>query len=184
MRARVSWAEGTRFVGAADSGHGVLMESKSGETPPVGASPMEMVLMGLGGCSSVDVVDILRKMRQELASLDVVLHAERAAEPPRVFLKVDMEFVASGDGLTEDSLKRAVDLSMEKYCSVAAMLRKGGTRITYRYRLKVRESPELPPEVGKKVAPPGLHAEAFPPQAEPDLPFPAGPGPMPHGRAG
>lgn len=170
-------------MGTADSGHGVLMESKSGETPPIGASPMEMVLMALGGCASVDVVDILQKMRQDLGSLDVVLHAERAPEPPRVFLKVDMEFAASGEGLTEASLKRAVDLSMEKYCSVAAMLRKGGTQITHRYRLKVRGVPEVPPEVGKKAAPPGLHADAFPPHAEPDLPFPGGPGPMPHGRA-
>jgi len=170
-----------RFVGEGDSGHGVLMESKSGEAPPIGASPMEMVLMALGGCSSVDVVDILRKMRQNLGSLDVVLNAERAPEPPRVFLRVDMEFVASGEGLDEASLKRAVDLSMEKYCSVAAMLRKGGTQITYRHRLKPKDVPEVPAEVGKKALPPGLHAEAVPHHAEPDLPFPGGPGPMPHG---
>ncbi len=170
-------------MGAGDSGHGVLMESKSGEAPAIGASPMEMVLMALGGCSSVDVVDILRKMRQDLGSLDVVLHAERAPEPPRVFLKIEMEFVASGEGLTEASLKRAVDLSMEKYCSVAAMLRKGGTRITHHVRLKAKDAPELPAEVGKHQAPPSLHADASPPHAEPDLPFPGGPGPLPHGRA-
>ncbi len=171
-----------RFVGAGDSGHGVLMESKSGEAPPIGASPMEMVLMALGGCSSVDVVDILRKMRQDLGSLDVVLQAERAPEPPRVFVKVDMEFVASGEGLTEQSLKRAVDLSMEKYCSVAAMLRKGGTQIHYRYRLKAKDSLEPSPEVGRPAEPPALHADAAPPRPERDLPFPGGPGPLHHRR--
>lgn len=181
MRAKVSWADGMRFVGSGDSGHGVLMDSKSGETAPIGASPMEMVLMALGGCSAIDVVDILAKMRQDLGSLDVVLHAERAAEPPRVFLNIGVEFVASGEGLTEASLKRAVDLSMEKYCSVGAMLRKGGTKITHTYRLKPKVAPDPPAEVAKRAPPPVLHADAVPPHMEIDLPFPGGPGPPPHG---
>lgn len=180
MRAKVSWVEGMRFVGAGDSGHGVLMESKSGETPPIGSSPMEMVLIALGGCSSVDIVDILRKMRQGLSSLEVVVHAERALEPPRVFVKADLEFVASGEGLTDASLKRAVDLSMDKYCSVAAMLRKSGTQFTYRYRLKPEEPGEVQAEPPKALPPGSLMPQEAHPQPAIDLPFPGSPGPRPH----
>lgn len=183
MRAKVSWVEGMRFIGASDSGHGLIMESKSGESPPVGSSPMEVVLMALGGCSSIDIVDILRKMRQDLSSLEVVIHAERAPEPPRVFTKADLEFVASGGGLTEDGLKRAVDLSMEKYCSVAAMLQKGGTKIGYRYRIKAEAPPGGADEPGPMSAPEALKSHAAHPQASADLPFPGAPGPGPRGKA-
>jgi putative redox protein len=153
MKAKVSWAEGMRFVGVGDTGHGILMESKSGEAPPAGSSPMEMVLIALGGCSSIDIVDILRKMRQDLASLEVVIHAERAPDPPRVFTRAELEFVASGEGLTEEALKRAVDLSMGKYCSVAATLSRGGTKIAHRYRVKPLESRMPPPESAKPEKP-------------------------------
>lgn len=182
MRAKVSWVEGMRFVGAGDSGHGVLMESKSGEAPAIGSSPMEMVLIALGGCSSVDIVDILRKMRQGLSSLEVVIHAERAPEPPRVFVKADLEFVASGEGLSDDSFKRAVDLSMDKYCSVAAMLRKSGTQLTYRHRLKVEEPVEAQAEPPKGLPPGGRVPQEAHPQPATDLPFPGSPGPRPYGQ--
>ena len=136
VKAKVSWVGEMRFVGSADTGHGVIMDSKMSDTPQIGASPMEMVLMALGGCSSIDIVDILRKMRKEPSSLSVEISAERAPEPPRVFTKANLEFVASGEGLTEEALKKSVDLSMDKYCSVAAMLKKGGTQITYSYKLQ------------------------------------------------
>lgn len=182
MRAKVSWVEGMRFVGGGDSGHGVLMESKSGEAPPIASSPMEIVLIALGGCASIDIVDILRKMRQDLSSLEVVIHAERAPEPPRVFVKADLEFVASGEGLTGASLQRAVDLSMDKYCSVAAMLKKSGTLIAYRYRLKLEEPPAGDAEPPKGALPGGREPLEAHPQAAADLPFPGPPGPRPHGQ--
>ena len=135
MQAKVTWAGGMRFVGSGDTGHGILMESKLSDTPQVASSPMEVVLMALGGCSSVDIVDIMQKMRQDLTSLEVVIKAERVKDFPRVFTKADLEFVASGEGLTETNLQRAVALSMEKYCSVAAILRKSGCEITYSHKL-------------------------------------------------
>ena len=135
MQAKVTWAGGMRFVGSGDTGHGILMESKLADTPQVASSPMEVVLMALGGCSSVDIVDIMRKQRQELSSLEVEIKAERVKDFPRVFTKADLAFVASGEGLTEAGLQRAVALSMEKYCSVAAILRKSGCEVTYSHKL-------------------------------------------------
>jgi putative redox protein len=183
MQAKVSWMDGFRFVGVADTGHGVLMDSKMAESPPVGASPMELVLMALGGCSSIDIVDILRKMRQDLSSLEVAIKAERASEPPRVFTNAQIQFVASGEGLTEASLKRAVDLSMEKYCSVAATLTRGGTKITYTCRVggggEAAPSEEPP---GAAAAPEALRPHEGRPQPSPDLPVPGPPGPMRHGK--
>lgn len=143
MQAKVTWAGGMRFVGSGDTGHGILMESKLAETPQVASSPMEVVLMALGGCSSVDIVDIMRKMRQDLSHLEVVINAERVKDFPRVFTKADLEFVAWGEGLTDANLQRAVALSMEKYCSVAAILRKSGCEITYSYKLQ--EPKKAPP---------------------------------------
>jgi putative redox protein len=133
-----------RFVGSGDTGHGILMESKLAETPQVASSPMEVVLMALGGCSSVDIVDIMRKQRQELAHLEVSIKAERVKDFPRVFTKAEMVFSAWGEGLTETGLQRAVALSMEKYCSVAAILRKSGCEVTYTQKLEKPKS--LPAE--------------------------------------
>lgn len=136
MQAKVTWAGGMRFVGSGDTGHGILMESKLSDTPQVASSPMEVVLMALGGCSSVDIVDIMRKQRQELSHLEVHIKAERVKDFPRVFTKAEMVFTAWGEGLTETGLQRAVALSMEKYCSVAAILRKSGCEVTYTHKLE------------------------------------------------
>ena len=87
-------------------------------------SPMEMVLMSVGGCSSVDVVSILKKTKQDFSSVDVQLTAERAETAPRVFTKINLHFVVTGNNVSEKHLERAVSLSAEKYCSVALMLDK------------------------------------------------------------
>jgi putative redox protein len=181
MRAKVSWVAANRFVGSGDSGHGVIMDSKSDEGPAIGSSPMEMVLMALGGCSSVDVVEVLRKMRVALTALEVVLHAERAAEAPRVFTKADLEFVGEGTNLTEMALKRAVDLSMDKYCSVAAMLKGSGCAVTYRYRVREKGLPAEAEGPPKPARPVGLPPGEVHPAPSRDLPFPGPPGPRPHG---
>lgn len=175
MRAKVLWVGGMRFVGSADSGHAVVMDSKSDEEPALGSSPMEMVLMALGGCSSVDVVEILKKMRVGLHSVEVVIHAERANDAPRVFTKADMEFVLAGEGLTPEAAKRAVDLSMDKYCSVAAMLKRGGVLVSYRYRLKDTAGAEETNEAPKPSLPP---AAVEHPQVAHEVPFPGSPGPF------
>jgi putative redox protein len=182
MRAKVSWVAANRFVGAADSGHGVIMESKSDEGPAIGSSPMEMVLLALGGCSSVDIVEILRKMRLDLRALEVAIHAERAPEAPRVFVKADLEFVGEGADLTQEAMKRAVDLSMDKYCSVAAMLKRSGCAVTYRFRVReagVGAEGEAP--IKAVGAPVGQAPGEMHPTPTRDVPFPGEPGPRPHG---
>lgn len=91
--------------------------------------------MGLGGCTSFDVVTILRKARQGISDCFVELDAERAATPPKVFKRIHLKFTVVGEGLRESSVRRAIDLSMEKYCSVTAMLR-GTAEITHAFEIK------------------------------------------------
>ena len=157
------------------------MESKSEEGPAIGASPMEMVLLALGGCSSIDVVEILRKMRIDLNFLEVILRAERAPEAPRVFVTADLEFVAEGTGLAADALKRAVDLSMDKYCSVAAMLKKSGCAVTYSYRLREKGLHAEIDAPSKPALPVGTLPGELHHAPSRDVPFPGPPGPRPHG---
>ncbi|MEC5343852.1 OsmC family protein [Brenneria populi] len=119
MRARVKWVEGLTFLGESSSGHQVLMDGNSGDKAP---SPMEMVLMSVGGCSAIDVVSILQKGRNDVADCEVKLTSERKAEAPRLFTHINLHFIVSGKGLTEKAVARAVALSAERYCSVALML--------------------------------------------------------------
>jgi len=123
MHASVTWEGEARFVGRTDSGHAMVMDG-----PPdaggreQGPRPMEMVLLGLGGCSAFDVVHILQRSRRTVAACHVEIEAERAPTDPKVFTAIHMHFVVSGDALGEDRVARAVELSAEKYCSVARML--------------------------------------------------------------
>lgn len=123
MHASVTWEGEARFIGRTESGHAVAMDG-----PPdaggrdQGPRPMEMVLLGLGGCSAFDVVHILQRSRRTVAACRVEIQAERAADDPKVFTAIHMHFVVSGDGLGENRVARAVELSAEKYCSVARML--------------------------------------------------------------
>jgi putative redox protein len=125
MKARVKLVEGMTFVAESGSGHSVVMDA----APDVGgrdmgARPMEMVLMGAGGCSAIDVVHILRKARQGLVDCVVELAAERAEEDPKVFTRIHMHYVVTGKGLNPAQVERAIKLSKEKYCSATIMLAK------------------------------------------------------------
>ena len=125
MKARVKLVGGMTFVAESGSGHAVVVDA----SPDVGgrnlgARPMEMVLMGAGACSAIDVVHILRKARQPLADCVVELEADRAAEDPKVFTRIHMHFVVTGRGLSPAQVERAVKLSKEKYCSATIMLAK------------------------------------------------------------
>ena len=121
MQANVKWVEGNTYIGRSNSNHNVVFDAGSDGAAP---SPMEMVLMSVGGCSSVDVVSILKKTKQDFSSVDVQLTAERAETAPRVFTKINLHFVVTGKSVSEKHLERAVSLSAEKYCSVALMLDK------------------------------------------------------------
>ncbi|MEF2121599.1 OsmC family protein [Pseudomonas aeruginosa] len=136
MKARIQWAGEAMFLGESGSGHVVVMDG-----PPdhggrnLGVRPMEMVLIGLGGCTNFDVVFILKKARQPVESCEAFLEAERADEEPKVFTKIHVHFVVKGRGLKEAQVKRAVELSAEKYCSASIMLGRGGVEITHDYEI-------------------------------------------------
>jgi putative redox protein len=135
MKARIKWVEGATFVGESDSGHAVIMDG-----PPesggrnLGVRPMEMLLLGMGGCTAFDVVYILGKSRQPVTDCVVQLEAERAKNPPKVFTRIHVHFVISGEGLSEKQVARAVQLSAERYCSASIMLGKA-TQITHDYEI-------------------------------------------------
>ncbi|MCL4687142.1 MAG: OsmC family protein [Burkholderiales bacterium] len=125
MKARVKLVEGITFVAESGSGHAVVMDA----SPEVGgrdmgARPMEMILMGAGGCSAIDVVHILRKARQDLVDCVVEVEGERAAEDPKVFTRIHMHYVVTGRALNPAQVERAIRLSKEKYCSATIMLAK------------------------------------------------------------
>jgi len=123
VRARVKWLDHMSFVGESGSGHSVVLDgSPEHGGRNLGVRPMEMVLVGLGGCTAFDVVLMLQKSRQEVTSLEVTLEAERAEEIPRVFTTIGVHFRVGGRALSAKHVGRAVDLSAEKYCSVTKML--------------------------------------------------------------
>lgn len=128
MKARIKWVENRTFIGESGSGHKVVLGTASGpEDSTPGPSPMELVLIGTGGCSAYDVVHILEKGHEAVEDCVVELDAERAASEPKVFTRIHMHFVVKGRGLEGAKVKRAVDLSIEKYCSASAMLAKTAT---------------------------------------------------------
>lgn len=123
MKATVKWLDHMSFVGESGSGHSVVMDG-----PPddggrdMGVRPMEMVLLGMGGCTAFDVVHILKKGRQQITGCHVELEAERAADVPKVFTKIHAHYVIKGKGLDAKKIERAVTMTAEKYCSVSIML--------------------------------------------------------------
>ncbi len=137
MRAEIQWQDKVHFIAVADSGHRIALDGPAeagGENR--GARPMELVLMGLGGCSSFDVVNILAKSRQDVVGCLTELDAERAAEVPQVFTRIHLHFKVTGRRLAENKVARAVALSAEKYCSAAIMLQRGGVAISHSFEVQ------------------------------------------------
>ncbi len=135
MKAKVKWVDGALMVGESGSGHGVVMdgpEEHGGRN--LGVRPMEMLLLGMGGCTEFDVIHILKKSRQDVRFCEVEIEAERADAEPKVFTRIHVHFRVGGKGLTEKAVGRAVSLSAEKYCSASIML--GETaKITHDFEL-------------------------------------------------
>ncbi|NLY11304.1 MAG: OsmC family protein [Firmicutes bacterium] len=124
MNATVRWNQKMSFVGKTGSNHSVVMDTSALGGDGAAPSPMEMVLLGLAGCSGIDVVSILNKKRVNLDNFEIrIINAERADEHPKVFTKVEMEYAFSGEDLNPKHLEDAVALSIDKYCSVAGMLK-------------------------------------------------------------
>ena len=136
MKARIKWVQDATFLGESGSGHAVVMDG-----PPdyggrnLGVRPMEMLLLGLGGCASFDVVLILSRSRQAISDCVAEIEAERAAQDPKVFTAIHVHFIVTGKALSEKRVARAVELSAEKYCSASIMLGKTAT-ITHDYEIR------------------------------------------------
>ena len=124
MDVRVKWVEDRTFVGEAGTGHKIVFGTTSDSGPKPGPSPMELVLIGTGGCSAYDVVHILEKGREPVESVEVELDADRAETDPKVFTRIHMQFNVKGRGLNPAKVERAIALSVEKYCSASAMMAK------------------------------------------------------------
>ncbi len=125
MKARIKWVEEVSFLGETESGHAVLMDGPpAGGGRNLGPRPMEMVLLGTGGCTAYDVLHILRKSRQQVTDCVVEIQAERAEEDPKVFTNIHFHFVVTGKDLKREQVERAIKLSAEKYCSASIMLGK------------------------------------------------------------
>ena len=133
MTATLVWQNDKQFLGTTGSDHNVLIDGNR-ETNS-GASPMELVLMGMGGCSAYDVVHILEKSRQNVTKCVTELTAKRSSEIPAVFTDIHIHFVVAGEGLADDKVARAVALSAEKYCSASIMLARGGVNVTHSHEL-------------------------------------------------
>ena len=125
MKASVTWTGGMSFEGKADSGHAIVMDSSpdfGGENK--GARPMELLLIGMGGCTSIDVMSMLNKSRQDVTDCIAEISAERAEDIPKVFTRIHVHFKVTGRGLDPKRVERAIELSAQKYCSASIMLGK------------------------------------------------------------
>ncbi len=123
MKARIKWVEQVSFLGETESGHAVLMDgAPAAGGRNLGPRPMEMLLLGAGGCTSFDVVAILKKSRQAISDCHVELEAERAETDPKVFTRIHMHFVVKGKDIRPEAVEKAIRLSAEKYCSASIML--------------------------------------------------------------
>ena len=136
MQVKIKWIDGVSFVGESETGHAVVLDGaleNGGRN--IGMRPMEMLLIGMGACTSFDVVTILKKARQPIVDCVAEISAERADEIPKVFTKIHVHFVITGNHLNDTQVARAVKLSAEKYCSASIMLAKS-VEITHDYKIK------------------------------------------------
>ena len=137
MQARVKWVENAAFIGETGSSHALVIDGPAeigGRN--LGVRPMELMLLSVGSCSAVDVLHILRKSRQNVSQCFVEVDGTRAETEPKVFTDIHLKFVVTGTGLSEPQVRRAVELSAEKYCSASIMLRRGGVNLTHSYEIR------------------------------------------------
>lgn len=139
MKVRIKWVEDVSFVGESETGHAVVLDgAPENGGRNIGMRPMEMLLIGMGACTSFDVVTILKKARQPIINCVAEIDATRAEEIPKVFTKIHVHFVITGNQLNEAQVERAVKLSAEKYCSASIMLGKS-VYITHDFEIKLSE---------------------------------------------
>lgn len=131
LNAQIEWQDNVHFIGTAPSGQTVHIDADKQH----GASPMELILLGLGGCASYDVVTILKKSRQNITDVRCQLSARRADDVPAVYTNIHLHFIITGTDIKDNQVERAVTLSADKYCSASRMLADGGVNITHSYEV-------------------------------------------------
>ena len=131
LNAQIEWQDNVHFIGTAPSGQTVHIDADKQH----GASPMELILLGLGGCASYDVVTILKKSRQNITDVRCQLSARRADDVPAVYTDIHLHFIITGTDIKDNQVERAVTLSADKYCSASRMLADGGVNITHSYEV-------------------------------------------------
>lgn len=135
IEAKVTLVKDMQFTGNATSGHTLSMDADDASGGQnAGFRPMELLLVGFGGCSGMDVISILRKKRQQVSGLEINVRGEKTDSPPKIYKEVHIEYVVKGKGVEKEAVERAISLSLEKYCSVGATLAKAGT-ITHSYKI-------------------------------------------------
>lgn len=140
MQIRVKWIEGVSFVGESETGHAVVLDgAPENGGRNIGMRPMEMLLIGMGACTSFDVVTILKKARQPIVDCVAEVTAQRADAVPKVFTQIHVHFVITGEGLNASQVERAVNLSAEKYCSASIMLQKA-CEITHDFEIRAPDT--------------------------------------------
>jgi putative redox protein len=135
LTARITYVDGMQFVGCSESGHALVMDADSSAGGRnTGLRPMELLLVGAGGCSGMDIISILKKKRQEVTGLEIQVKGEKAGDYPMKFTDITLKFIVRGRNISESAVQRAIELSMTKYCSVKATL-EGGAKIGYSYKI-------------------------------------------------
>ena len=132
MTAKIKWLEGQKIVGESGTGHSVVMDSIDSNK---GVGPMEMILLGVGGCTSIDVLSILKKSKQDVIDFEVRVEAEREEKHPRVFQEVNIHYIIKGRNISESHVERAIELSTEKYCGASITLGRSGTKMKYTHEI-------------------------------------------------
>ena len=132
MTAKSKWLDSQKFVGESGTGHSVVMDSIDSNK---GVSPMEMLLLGVGGCTSIDVLSILKKSKQDIKDFEILLEAEREEKHPRVFKEIKIHYIIKGRKISESHVERAIELSTEKYCGASITLSRSGTKMKYTHEI-------------------------------------------------
>ena len=134
-KAIIKYTDGMQFVGESDSCHAIVMDADAevgGKN--TGMRPMDLLLIGIGGCSGMDIVSILKKKRENVTGVEINVNGIKASDYPQKYTDIDMEFVVTGKGLSDEAVKKAINLSMDKYCSVKATL-EGSAKVNFTYRI-------------------------------------------------
>ena len=132
MNAKIKWLENQKIVGESGTGHSVVMDSIDSNK---GVGPMEMLLLGVGGCTSIDVLSILKKSRQDVIDFEVRVEAEREEKHPRIFQEVNIHYIINGRKISQSHVERAIELSTEKYCGASITLGRSGTKMKYTHEI-------------------------------------------------